>query len=43
MADIRSMNTTQKLMWIKLYLNGHDCLWTGLMEAIIIVKNLNVF
>ena len=43
MADIQSMNITQKLKWIKLYLNGHNCLWTGLMEAIINVKNLNVF
>lgn len=43
MIDLRTLNITQKLKWIKLYLNGHDCQWRCLMEAFVNVKNLNIF
>lgn len=43
MIDIRTLNLVQKVKWIKLYLNGHDCLWRHLAEALINVKNLNIF
>ena len=43
MIDLRTLNIIQKLKWIKLYLNGHDCQWRCLMEAFVNVKNLNIF
>ena len=43
MIDIRTLNLIQKVKWIKLYLNGHDCLWRHLAEALVNVKNLNIF
>ncbi len=43
MIDVQSLIITQKLKWVALYLNNHDCLWRHLMEAIINVDNLNVF
>ena len=43
MLDIRSQIMTQKLKWIKLYLNCHDCLWRYSMEALINVENVNMF
>jgi hypothetical protein len=43
MIDLRTLNMTQKLKWIKLYLNCHDCQWRTLIEASIKVKNLNIY
>lgn len=43
MIDIRSQIITQKLKWVKLYLNCHDGLWRSSMEGLINVKNLGVF
>ncbi len=43
MIDLQSMIMTQKLKWIRLYFNNHDCLWRPLMEYIVNVENLNVF
>jgi hypothetical protein len=43
MIDIQSVNQTQKLKWVKLYLNNHNCLWRCLMEKIVTVENLTVF
>ncbi len=43
MIDLRSLILVQKLKWVKLYINGHNCLWRGLMESLINVHNLNVF
>ncbi len=43
MIDIQSVNQTQKLKWVKLYLNNHRCLWRPLMEEMIRVENLNMF
>ena len=43
MIDLRAMIIVQKLKWIKLYLNGHNCLWRNLMESLIKVKNLTFF
>ena len=42
MVDVHSVITTQKLKWIKLYLNNHICLWRNLMESLIHVDNLNM-
>ena len=42
MIDIRTLNLVQKMKWIKLYLNGHDCLWRYLFEAFVNVNNLNI-
>ena len=33
----------EKLKWVVLYLNNHECLWRHSIEANIRVKNLNVF
>jgi len=43
MIDIQAVNQTQKLKWVKLYLNNHSCLWRPLMEEMIRVENLNMF
>ena len=43
MPDIRSVIHAQKLKWVKLYLNNHDCLWRVTMEELIGVENLNIF
>ena len=43
MIDIRSLIMTQKLKWVVLYLNNHECLWRHSIEANIKVKNLNMF
>ena len=42
MVDVYSVITTQKLKWVKLYLNNHKCLWRNLMEGLINVENLNI-
>ena len=42
MVDIRSIIITQKLKWVKLYLNNHNCLWNHSMKALIKVCNLSV-
>ena len=34
MPDIRSVIHAQKLKWVKLYLNNHDCLWRVTMEEL---------
>ena len=43
MIDLRTMISVQKLKWVKLYLNGHNCLWRNLMDSLIDVKNLTFF
>ena len=43
MIDLALMIQTQKLKWITLYLNNHNCEWRKLMEANIGVKNLNIY
>lgn len=43
MLDLRRMIMIQKLKWVKLYLNGHNCLWRNVMESLITVKNLTFF
>ena len=43
MIDICSLIMAQKLKWVVLYLNNHECLWRHSIEANIKVKNLNVF
>ena len=43
MIDINTVRIVQKLKWIKLYLNNHDCQWLALMEQLIKVNNLNLF
>lgn len=42
MTDLRTMIKTQKLKWIKFYLNNHKCLWRNTMEHFIKVHNLNL-
>jgi hypothetical protein len=44
MIDVRSRSliSSQKLKWVKLYLSNHDCLWKTLMEALIKASNLNI-
>ena len=43
MIDLKSMIIVQKLKWIRLYLNCHNCLWKPLMESLVSVKNLTMF
>jgi len=43
MIDLRTLNMSQKLKWLKLYLNCHECQWRYLMDAFIEVKNVNIF
>ena len=43
MIDIRSFIMRQKLKWVEISLNNHECLWIHSIEANIKVKNLNVF
>ena len=43
MLDLSTFILTQKLKWIRLYLENHNAHWRVLMESLINVKNLNVF
>ena len=43
MIDLKSVILVQKLKWIKLFLNNHNCMWRKTMENLIKVKNLNLF
>ena len=43
MVDLKTLIEVQKLKWIKLYLNSHNCLWRNVMESLIHVENLTFF
>ena len=34
MVNLKALITCQKLKWVKLYLNNHQCLWRSTFEAI---------
>ena len=42
MPDLRSVIQTQKLKWVKLYLNNHNCYWRLTMEELLHTENLNI-
>ena len=42
MIDIDSFIISQKLKWVKLYLNNHNSLWCSIMENLIKIDNLKL-
>lgn len=42
MMDIKTMIKCQKMKWVQLYLNNHECLWRSTFEVVSKIKNLNL-
>ena len=42
MPDLHSIIISQKLKWVKMYLNNHICSWVYTMRALIEVENLSL-